>query len=107
MQAEDTTSKSPLTLLLLIGILVISTLVVISNYFLRPGLESSIKDQVRGNLSEIGIETVKVSVEGRNVLLEGFTLNHSDWEKAVNIVNKIQGINQVENLLVVKNQTNE
>lgn len=107
MQAEVTTSKSPLTLLLLIGILVISTLVVISNYFLRPGLELSIEDQVRGNLSEIGIKTVKVSVEGRNVLLEGFTLNHSDWKKAEIIVNKIQGINQVENLLVVKNQTNE
>jgi osmotically-inducible protein OsmY len=81
--------------------------VVISNYFLRPGLESSIKDQVQGNLSEGGIKTVKVSVEGRNVLLEGFTLNHSDWMKAESIVNKIQGINQVENLLVVKNQTTE
>ena len=107
MQAEDTTSKSPLTLLLLIGILVVATLVVIANYFFRPGLELSIKDQVRGDLRESGIKTVKVSVEGRNVLLEGFILSQADWIKAESIVNKVQGIHQVENQLVVKNQTNE
>ncbi len=107
MQAEGTIPKSPLTLLLLIGILVVATLVVISNYFLRPGLELSIKDQVRGNLRESGIKTVKVSVDGRNVLLEGFILSQADWMKAESIVNKISGIHQVENQLVVKNQTIE
>ena len=107
MQSEGTTSKSPLTLLLLIGILVIATLVVISNYFLRPGMELSIKDRVRDNLRDSGINTVKVSVDGRNVLLEGFILNQADWIKAESIVNKIRGIHQIENQLVVKNQTNE
>ncbi len=107
MQAEDKISKSPFTLLLLIGVLVVATLVVISNYFFRPGLESSIKDQVRGNLKESGIKTVKVSVDGRNVLLEGFILNQADWIKAESIVNKIRGVHQVQNQLVVKNQTNE
>lgn len=107
MQAEGTTSKSPLTLLFLIGLLVVATLVVISNYFLRPGLELSIKDQVRGNLRESGIKTVKVSVDGRNVLLEGFILSQADWMKAESIVNQISGIHQVENQLVVKNQTIE
>ncbi|PID33778.1 MAG: hypothetical protein CR955_00530 [Thiotrichales bacterium] len=107
MQAKSTTSKSPLMLFLLIGILVVATLVVISNYFLRPGLELSIKDQVRSDLRKGGIETVKVSVDGRDVLLEGFTLNRADWVKAESIVNNIRGINQVKNQLVVKNQTNE
>jgi len=107
MQAEGTTSKSPLTLLLLIGLLVVATLVVLSNYLLRPGIELSIKEQVHGDLRESGIKTVKVSVEGRDVLLEGFTLNHADWMKAESIVNNIRGINQVKNQLVVKNQTNE
>ena len=107
MQAEGTTSKSPLTLLLLIGVLVIATLVVISNYFLRPGLELTIKDEVSENLKEGGIKTVKVSVDGRDVLLEGYILNQEDLAKAENIIRKIEGIHQVENQLVVKNQTNE
>ncbi len=107
MQAEGTVTKSPLTLLLLIGILVIATLVVISNYFLRPGMELSIKDRVQENLRESGINTVKVSVDGRNVLLEGFILNQADWIKTENIVKKVRGIHQIQSQLVVKNQTNE
>ncbi len=107
MQAEGTTSKSPLTLLLLIGVLVIATLVVISNYFLRPGLELTIKDEVSENLRDGGIKAVKVSVDGRDVLLEGYILKQEDSIKAESIVSKIQGIHHVENQLVVKNQTNE
>ena len=107
MQAESSTSKSPLTLLLLIGVLVIATLVVISNYFLRPGLELTIKDEVIENLKEGGIKTVKVSVDGRNVLLEGYIFKQEDSIKVESIVSKIEGIHQVKNQLVVKNQTNE
>ena len=107
MLAEITTSKSPLTLLLLIGILVIATLVVVANYFLRPGLELSIKGEVHGDLIDSGIKTVKVSVNGRDVLLEGFISTHELREKAENIVNNISGISQVKSQLVVKNQTNE
>lgn len=107
MQAEDTKSKSPLTLLLLIGIMVISTLVVISNYFLRPSLELNIKDEVNQNLKENGFKSVKVKVEGRDVLLEGFIFKQEDSLKVENVMSKIQGIHQIDNQLVVKNQTNE
>ncbi|KAG1657139.1 5'-3' exonuclease [Nymphon striatum] len=105
--AEDTRSKSPLTLLLLIGIMVISTLVVISNYFLRPSLELNIKDEVSQNLKENGFKSVKVKVEGRDVLLEGFIFKQEDSLKVENVMSRIQGIHQIDNQLVVKNQTNE
>ena len=107
MQAEGTRSKSPLTLLLLIGVLIIATLIVISNYFLRPGLELNIREAVSKNLREGGMKTVKVSVEGRNVLLQGYIHKNTDSIKAENIVSNILGVHQVENQLVVKNQTNE
>ncbi len=38
----ERSTKSPLIFLLLIGILVISTLVVASEYFLRPQIESEL-----------------------------------------------------------------
>ena len=38
----ERSAKSPLIFLLLIGILVISTLVVASEYFLRPQIESEL-----------------------------------------------------------------
>ena len=59
------------------------------------------------NLKEGGIKTVKVSVDGRNVLLEGYIFKQEDSIKVESIVSKIEGIHQVENQLVVKNQTNE
>jgi len=38
-------TKSPLIFLLLMGILVISTLVVVSEYFLRPQIEAELKKE--------------------------------------------------------------
>ncbi|GAA0419082.1 hypothetical protein GCM10009133_29340 [Cocleimonas flava] len=70
-------------------------------------MELSIKDEVHGGLIDSGIKTVKVSVEGRNVLLEGFIPTHEDRKRAENIVNNISGISQVKSQLVVKNQTND
>jgi len=45
LEESDRFTKSPLIFLLLIGVLVISTLVVASEYFLRPQIEAELKKE--------------------------------------------------------------
>ena len=94
-------SKSPLTLLLVISLLVISTCVMISNYFLRPGLESDLKNRVVTTLSSHNITNVVINVEGRGVVLNGIADNLLEVKKVGSEVQKISGISHVKNKLVV------
>ncbi|KAG1657140.1 DNA polymerase I [Nymphon striatum] len=75
--------------------------------YANPCLELNIKDEVSQNLKENGFKSVKVKVEGRDVLLEGFIFKQEDSLKVENVMSRIQGIHQIDNQLVVKNQTNE
>ena len=59
-------TKSPLIFLLLIGLLVISTLVVASEYFLRPQLEAELKKETSQRFAIIStFETSKKQVNSK------------------------------------------
>lgn len=94
-------SKSPLTLLLLIGFLVICTLVMISNYFLRPGIELDLKNKVITHLYKHDVFNAMVKVEGRNVKLSGITSNELEAQKVGAAIQNISGVHQLENNLVI------
>ena len=55
LEASERFIKSPLIFLSLIGILVISTLVVASEYFLRPQMEAELKKESAQLFSVISI----------------------------------------------------
>ena len=50
----ERSDKRPLILLLLVGILVISTLVVASEYFLRPQIETELETYKLYQIKELG-----------------------------------------------------
>ena len=98
-------SKSPLTLLLLIGCLVISTLVMISNYFFRPGLELELKNRIVSKLYSYSLYNPVIKVEGRDVVLKGIARNRAEAEKIEAEIQSISGIHQVDNKLLINNQS--
>ena len=60
LEESNRLTKSPLIFLLLMGLLVISTLVVASEYFLRPQIEAELKKGSSQSFAVIGIsETSK------------------------------------------------
>ena len=98
-------SKSPLTLLLLIACLVISTLVMISNYFFRPGLELDLKNRIVSKLYSYSLYNPVIRVEGRDVVLNGVARNQEEAEKIEAEIQSISGIHQVDNKLLINNQS--
>lgn len=98
-------SKSPLTLLLLIACLVIATLVMISNYFFRPGLELDLRNRIVSKLYSYRLYNPVIKVEGRNVILNGIARNKIEAEKVVDEIQSISGIHRVENKLLINDQS--
>lgn len=90
-----------MVLLLVVSLLVISTLVVLSNYFLRPGLELDLRNRVISTLNAHNISNAKINVEGRNVVLSGFANNLLEAKQIGSEVEKISGVSYVKNKLVV------
>ena len=107
MQNPRSTSKSPLTLLVLLGLMVIATLVVISNYFLRPSMEMNLTRKITSNLIRSGLEGTSIIVSGRDIILEGVVQSQADVVKAERLIQENGDIRQLENKLVIKNQTIE
>jgi len=107
MQKTVRPSKSPLTLLVLLGIMVIATLVVISDYFVRPGMEQDLTDKVTQGLHNQGLLNATVKVRGRDVMLSGSIPDSVNSKQAEEMIQQIQGIRQIDNNLVIKNQAIE
>lgn len=93
--------KTSLLLLLFIAILIISTLVFVSNYFFRPGLELDIKRQVISKLQAYHIINPSVEVEGMDVKLTGMTMNHREAQNIEADIQTISGINQLDSHLTI------
>ena len=107
MQKIVRSSKSPLTLLVLLGVMVIATLVVISDYFVRPGMEQDLTEKVTQGLHNQGLLNATVKVRGRDVKLSGSVPSSASSKQAEEMIQQIQGIHQIENNLVIKNQAIE
>ncbi len=96
-------SKSALLLLSIIGVLVISTLVVISSYFLRPTIEFDLKEKLVSSLSKVGLNTPLVRVSGRDVELHGSVATVNELTIAEETAKRVWGVRQVNNHLLIKN----
>lgn len=107
MQRISYSSKSPLIFLSILGVLVISTLVMISSYFLRPSIEIDLKEQLIEKLSNIGINTPTIKVSGMDVTLTGTVSDQSKKIIAEETVKKIWGVRRVNNHLVVETEQND
>ena len=98
--------KSPLTLLLLIACLVIATLVMISNYFFRPGLEQDLRNRVVTKLYSHQLFNPAVSVEGRDVVLNGVVRDKFEAAKIEAEIQSISGIHHVDSKLLIQKPSN-
>lgn len=99
-------SKSPITLLFLITCLVISTLVVVSNYFFRPGLESDIKSRIISTLNSHSIFNAVIDVKGRDVVLNGITPNPFEAKRIEADIQNMAGVYQLHSKLLIENNIN-
>jgi len=106
MLKPQTKSKSPFTLLFLITVLIISTLVLVSNYFLRPGLELDLKNRVKSTLYSHTIFNAAVDVNGRDVVLNGVTPNSIEAEKIEADIKNLAGVNRLHSKLLIETDIN-
>lgn len=97
--------KSPFILLLLLSILVISTLVVASLYFVRPNLETELAQRVSHNLEKEGVSDTKVDVvvTGRDAVITGEVESIVVAKKIEQTAKDTCGIRFIDNQLLVKN----
>lgn len=106
MQKFSYSSVSPLIFLGILGVLIISTLVMVSSYFLRPSIEIDLKEQLTHSLSNIGIIAPIIHVSGMDVTLSGTVSDSSEKEIAEETVRKVWGVRRVNNHLFVQKDLN-
>lgn len=94
--------KSVLLLLSILGVLVISTLVVISSYFLRPSIELDLKAKLIDNFSKAGVDNSIIYVSGRDITLSGSVSSKADAKISENIAKSVWGVRQVNNSLLIE-----
>jgi len=99
---EDQFAKSPLILLFLVAVLVVATLVVASEYFLRPQIESELKQKISLSFAKAGLLGTKVELSGRDVILNGSVSSKSTLQSVENTTKQIWGIRQVDNQIIVR-----
>lgn len=104
MQKSISSSKSALLLLSMLGVLIVSTLVAISSYFLLPSIELDLKTKLVANLSQTGITSSNISVSGRNITLYGSVSSNTDIIVAEDIAKSIWGVRRVNNSLLIKTE---
>ena len=104
MLNSEPQSKSPFTLSLLIACLVIATMVMISNYFFRPGLEQDLKNKIVSKLHFKNLLDPVIMVEGRDVILNGTVPNVREAEKIEAEIESISGIHHFDSQLFIENQ---
>ncbi len=94
--------KSPLIFLTTMAVLIVSTLVVASAYFLKPTIESELADRLIQRFSLKGLVDTKIKISGRDVTLIGYVSDETEAQEAEAIAKQISGIREVENKLLIK-----
>ena len=89
------------------GTLIIATLTFGSAYFIEPNVETDLRNKLLTRFTQLGIANNVVSISGRDVTLTGSVKNKKESIMAENTALAIQGIRQVDNKLLIKNQTIE
>ena len=88
----------------MLGVLIISTLVAISSYFILPSIELDLKTKLVANLSQTGLTSSNIRVSGRNITLYGSVSSNTDITVAEDIAKSIWGVRQVNNSLLIKTE---
>lgn len=104
---KKTKPKSPLVLLLLIFLLALVTLVTASNYFLRPLMETEIKEKVAHKIEEKGHSNINVDVSGRDVTIKGIVNSEAESSILEKISSNVEGVREINNKLLIKNQASD
>ena len=107
MSDTNLSQRSSFLFLITIGALVISTLVFFSAYFVKPLVETELKNKLLTSFTRLGITSNLVKISGRDITLSGSVKNKEESIMAENAALAIQGIRQVNNKLLIKNQTIE
>ena len=105
MMNPEPKSKSPLMLSLILASLVIATLVMISNYFFRPGLELDLKNKILSKQYSHQLLNPNIKVEGRDVILKGIARNKFEAAKIEAEIQSVSGIHDVDSRLLIQNQS--
>ncbi len=95
--------KSPLVFLFLVSVLVVSTLVVASEYFLRPQIELELKQKITHRFAQVGLAKTNIELSGRDVILNGSVKSKDAVMRAERATKEIWGIRQVDNQILIKN----
>lgn len=104
MLKSEPKSKSPLTLSLLIACLVIATMVMISNYFFKPGLEQDLRNKVISKLLFKNLLDPEIKIVGRTVILNGMVPDEGEAEKIEAEIQSISGIRHIDSQLLIDSQ---
>ena len=107
MSIFNSPSKSALLLLGTLGILIISTLIAISSYFLQPAIELDLKRKLIINFFKAGIDTSIIHISGRDITLNGSVSSKNNANIAEDLAKKISGVRQVKNNLSISNDITE
>lgn len=100
-------SKTPLVLLLFISLLAVVTLVTASSYFLRPVMETEIKEKIVDKMKEAGHADIEVEVSGRDVTIKGTVKSEEESSSLEKVSSKVQGVREINNKLLIENQAND
>jgi len=100
--SPDRFSKSPLILLVLVAILVVGTLVAASEYFLRPQIESELKQKITRSFAQTGLSIADIKLSGRDVTLNGAVSSRSMAQKVENTTKQIWGVRQIDNQIIIQ-----
>jgi len=95
-------SKSPLVLLFLLTLLVISTLVTASAYFVRPSIETELKGKVIEKIEEKGHKNMVVNVSGRDVTISGSVDSKEESSSVERMSSEVKGVREINNKLLIK-----
>ncbi len=100
--SSDRFSKSPLIFLLLVAILVVATLVAASEYFLRPQIESELKQEITHNVAQAGLSITDIKLSGRDVTLNGAVSSKLTAQKIENTTKQVWGVRQIDNQIIIQ-----
>lgn len=100
--SSDRFSKSPLIFLLLLAILIVATLVAASEYFLRPQIESELKQEITRSFAQAGLSIADIKLSGRDVTLNGEVPSTFAAQKVENTTKQIWGVRQIDNQIIIQ-----
>lgn len=94
--------KSPVALFALVAILIVATVFVFSNYFVKPGYELDIRNKIVSKLNAYNIFNAVINIEGGSVILNGIATNTKEAMRFESEIKGISGIEQVDNKIVIQ-----